>query len=204
MAKRILYKVEKYHCPKCGAGTDPRKKFCEWCGRDLNIRQENKNKDKFRLLVNCGEYVFFDDIYRLQQNTSVPEIECTCLEDTQRHSVFGTPVMSFEIEMFCTDRARELMELPYQGIKDIRFEHLGFDKAYEMQSFVSSVEIQNRNLYKVSTVNIRFEQYKPAKIYDHAIPDEILDIMRCPNCGAPIMSRFGACSYCSGWSEVEW
>lgn len=205
MAKKILYKTTAYHCPKCGGITDPRKRFCDYCSRDLNIRHEYKNKNKFRLLVNCGDYVFFDEIYRMRQNTEVPQIEASCLEDYSCQIFEGIPRMDFEIEMYLTQRANELLSMLHEGINNIRFEHLGFDKAFEMQSaVVSSAEISHYYQFEASTAKIRFEQYKPAKIYTHAIPNEILSEMRCPNCGAPITSRLGACIYCSGWVEAEW
>ena len=42
------------------------------------------------------------------------------------------------------------------------------------------------------------------KSFDSFIPKDVLDELRCPNCGAPIKSRLCACDYCGGWSEVSW
>ncbi len=204
MAKKILYKTTAYHCPRCGGTTEPTKKYCEFCERDLGIRSENHNKNAIRLLVNCEEFIYFDSLTRFETIGDCRTLDCTCLEDNQRHYMeprgYG---MRFTIWLPSNRRSIEILNRNYQGIKTIRLEHLGADIGFEAESYVGNVNIEMASSNEISMTEINFVTVSPP-VQGKAIPDNILSEMRCPNCGAPIKSRYGACDYCSGWSEVEW
>ena len=97
----------------------------------------------------------------------------------------------------------ELAKYRYDEIHKIRFEHLGCDLAYESEVYITSC-VREINPCEVSYQTIYFVSTGRETRCDTAIPMEIVKEMRCPNCGAEIRSRYGACPYCSGWSEVEW
>lgn len=203
MAKKILYKTKAYHCPRCGGITEPTKKYCEFCERDLAIRSESKYKGMIRILIDCGNYVFFDSIRKFEPIEHAHEIDCTCLEDTRRTVIRSVPDYEFRIWMPTTERTAELMKLPYSGIKNVRVEIPYNDVSFEMQSYVSNVDVQMWSTNIMMETQLHFICTSEPK-QGRSVPEEIMKEMRCPNCGAPIKSRYGACDYCSGWSEIEW
>lgn len=202
MAKKILYKVTAYHCPRCGGVTEPTKKYCDFCGRDLKLRREN-HINRARMLIDCGNYVFFDEIKRVDTVITPSTLEVTTLEDTRRRFIRGTNVNRELTVTFLsnTERGRELFALPLSGIHKIRFEMLESDLGYEQECYIGNVE-RKINGSDLITETINFIGVNEM-IVGNAIPQKVLDEFRCPNCGAPILSRYGACDYCSGWNEVE-
>lgn len=202
MAKKILYKIKAYHCPRCGGITEPTKKYCEYCERDLALRSENHGSKKVRLLIDCGNYVYFDSISNIEFTQTPQMIECTTLEDTTRHCVVGKYDQNFSVEMPLQQRAMELLNLQYSGIHRIRLEHLGLDMSYEQACYIANTtsEFSPNEIVRQRIEFIGVGESVQGK----AIPNDILAEMRCPNCGAPVKSKYGACDYCAGWNEVEW
>ena len=203
MAQKILYKTTAYHCPRCGGITEPTKKYCEFCERDLKLLSENHNDYKMRLLVDCGEYIYFDNLIKFDMSEQIESIDATCLEDTSRTTLYSKAMgRDIFITLPRSRRTSELLSLPYMGIRKIRFEHLGVDLGFECESYVSNVTTHIKS-DEWSLTEIKFTTISAPEV-GKAIPQEILTELRCPNCGAPIKSRYGACDYCSGWTEVEW
>ena len=203
MAKKILYKITAYHCPKCGSTTDPNRKYCEYCSRDLNIRSENRNFDKFRLLVDHGNYIYYDGIKNIEFASHNNLIDVTTLDDSRRYCIQGNPTRTFTVDIpFTTNRGIELLAFGKSGVHNIRLEHLGYDMSYETQAYLTEC---NTDIFGGlnNILKLKFMSYGDER-HDTAIPREILEGFRCPNCGAPVKSRYGACDYCSGYSEVEW
>ena len=202
MAKKILYKVTAYHCPRCGSACEPTKKYCDYCQRDLSLRRKDQNKNKVRLLIDCGNYVFFDEIKNIQFQERRESLEVTTLEDTYRREILAPSTYDFEIQMPLSDRGRELLKLGYTGIHKIRFEHLGIDQGFESEAYIGNSET---DIYgdKAPMQTISFISVGNP-IFGEAIPKEVMKELRCPNCGAYVDSRYGACRYCSGWIECMW
>ena len=208
MAKKILYKVTAYHCPKCGGATEPTKIYCDYCERELMAQKFlRERQNHMRVLIDCGkDFVNFNEILTVGALDSEPEtIDCTMLEDTKTRYITGirqNPTFGFEIPL--TDRGKELNALIDGSMHKVRYEmcYLGMEMAYEMDAFITTMVKQIRQ-YGVSTQLVSLDVLDMQK-FDHVIPNEILEELRCKNCGAPIKSRFGACSYCGGWSEVAW
>ena len=203
MAKRILYKVRAYHCPRCGSPTEPTKKYCDFCERDLDIRREG-NRSRVRMLIDFGNYVYFDEIKQIDTVSTPSIIECTTLVDTRRHFIQARKEDTrFTVDMASnTDRGRELLSLAFSGVHKVRFEFSDRDLSYEQECYISDIQ---RDYYSdaigIQKVNfIGVDEMKQGT----AIPIDILAELRCPNCGAPIKSRYGACDYCSGWVACEW
>ena len=201
MAKKILYKVTAYHCPRCGGVTEPTKKYCDYCERELGLRRLNKNK--MRLIVDCGEYVYFDAITNIITTETYNMIEATTLEDTHRKMI-SSPVVDRNMEVtFAMDkRGRELLNLGLDKIKRIRLENIEADIGYEQDAYLGDISFMNPTK-QILLGRMRLIGYGKSEI-GRAIPQEVMKELRCPNCGAPIKSRYGACDYCSGWSEIAW
>ena len=201
MAKKILYKIKAYHCPRCGSPTEPTKKYCDYCSRDLAIRNKDHNKNKFRILIDCGNYVFFDSLKNIEIIETPSIIDVTMLEDVTRRFLHGTPESRIVMDFAFSERSAELMKLGYQGLHKIRLEHLGLDTSYEQECYIANSVAE---IFRLEMVYQRIELIGVGnRITGTAIPKEIMDGFRCPNCGAPVTSRYGACEYCSGWSEIE-
>lgn len=203
MAKKILYKIRAYHCPRCGSVTEPTKKYCEYCERDLAIRSNNKNK--IRLLIDCGDYIYFDNISNIDLQERYEYLDATTLYDSMRQMIPSEPIYDISFKLPITLRGRELSSKLGQDYRShkIRLEHLGANIAYEATALFYSSQIEIIDPKSIAMQTVRFEGVG-GRNYDSAIPKEVLTDMRCPNCGAPIRSQYGACDYCSGWNEVEW
>ena len=158
MAKRILYKTKAYHCPRCGSGTDPGKDYCDYCGRDLTLRSKNEKDRRFRLLVDCQDYIYFDDISQIEFEERPQTIDVSTLDDTRRRIIASTPEENFTIWLPISRRNAEIIEMPYQGIKDIRFEHLGMDIGYQMQAYVSEIDHEVYSIKELSMIKIKLDR----------------------------------------------
>lgn len=200
--KKILYKVKAYHCPRCGGVTEPTKKYCDYCGRDLTKRKKDRTND-FRLLIDNGNYIFYDELKKITIQERIERLDATCLEDTYRKIIQSPVTHDFSIQIPCTERGMELAKYRYNEIHKIRFENLVCDLAYESEVYITSC-FREFNSCGFSYQTINFVSIGRETKYDTAIPIEIVKEMRCPNCGAEIRSRYGACPFCSGWSEVSW
>lgn len=199
MAKKILYKVTAYHCPRCGGITEPTKKYCDYCERELGLRRLNKNK--MRLIVDYGEYVYFDAITNIITTENYNMIEATTL--THRKMI-SSPVVdrTMEVTFNMDERGRELLKLGLYKIKRIRLENIEADIGYEQDAYLGDMSFINPT-EQIILGRMKLIGYGKSEI-GRAIPQEIINELRCPNCGAPIKSRYGACDYCSGWSEIAW
>ena len=201
MAKKILYKVTAYHCPRCGGITEPSKRYCEYCERELGLRRLNKNK--MRLIVDYGEYVYFDAITNIITTENYNTIEATTLGDSCRKMI-SSPVVNrtMEVTFNMDERGRELLKLGLYKIKRIRLENIEADIGYEQDAYLGDMSFINPT-EQIILGRMRLIGYGKSEI-GRAIPQEVMKELRCPNCGAPIKSRYGACDYCSGWSEIAW
>ena len=105
---------------------------------------------------------------------------------------------------------------------DVKYKNVIFHKhaikSYERSNgiatitFVSALEyyyfnsLEKNKYYETNKKQTKYET-KFIYIYDYSIADEdkVIDIMRCPNCGAPITNLQPIhCDYCkSGINEVE-
>ena len=204
MAKKILYKVTAYHCPRCGGVTDPKKKYCDYCSRNLEIRRK-ENKPRARILIDCNDYILFDSIKRVETVSTPSLIEISTFDDSRRSFIRGAECENRLSLTFNTgtDRGRELFRLPFSGIHKIRFELLDADLGYKQKCYIGNVKTDTFGADIVLEQTINFIGVDEMTV-GKAIPQEVLDEFRCSNCGAPILSRYGACDYCSGWNEVEW
>lgn len=204
MAKKILYKIKAYHCPKCGGITDPKKKYCEYCGRELIVRTDIWHSP-LRLLVDSGNYIYWDEIMDFNMDIEPQIIDCTCLEDTTRRYLKPRNTeRKFQVVLPMTWRTAEILQADYKGIHNIRFEYLGKrEAAMECESYISEGKF-DIGAGEIGKLTLNFVSVGGVNYFSSAIPEEIMRQIRCPNCGAPIDNRLGTCRFCSGWSEVMW
>ena len=156
-----------------------------------------------RLLIDCGNYVFFDNIINMEFEQTAPTIDVTLLEDTTVKCIQGVRSEDkFSVEMPLDTRTAELKNLDFSGFHNIRLEHLGADMGYEQKCYITTM-VSEISPNGIAVQKIEFVGIDEA-ILGKVIPKEVMSELRCPNCGAPIKSRYGACDYCSGWVECEW
>ena len=138
MAKRILYKVTAFHCMRCGGVTEPTKKYCEYCERELKANGFfNSRRLNLRIMLEGQNgLVNFNDIASLDTIHNPQTIDCTTLEDTHRVAV-RSESRSFDFTIFATQRGSELFGLINSYPKKTRIEVVNgdFDGAYEMTSY---------------------------------------------------------------------
>ncbi len=207
--KKILYKVTAFHCQRCGGITEPAKKYCEYCERELKAKNLfNPRILNMRVLIEGKNgLVNFNDISSINTETTRNNIiDCTMLEDNRRHYMSGIRDNTrFEFDIFATERGNELYTLLRNDLCKTRVEVVNgnFEQAFEMTSYIGNVytEIEATKLCKH---RISLNVVDDLKRFNSFIPSDVLDVLRCPNCGAPIKSSLGACDFCGGWVAVSW
>ncbi len=197
------YRVKAFHCCFCGAPTKEGALVCEYC--DQKLRSVRYNKEKMmprpRLLVDCGlDYVNFNQITGVQANSHIQEIDVSYLEDTRLHMVESRNIPEeLILSMTITDKVRYYIDkLMRRGRIKTRLEY--GTMAWEQRSYFAG--------YMTSLISV--DKLQPGTVDVRIVADEILSYPKitpkneyCPNCGAPIKSRYGACDYCGGWVEYD-
>lgn len=208
---KTLYKVTAYHCPRCGGITNPNKKYCEYCERELlDNKMFVEQNPKFRILVEGNNgLVNFNGIRSFNIEQDPVAIETTTLDGTWERYVPGMADYNsmLNVELPLTVRVLELVRQIKIGKKRIRFEakYGEFAQALEAQSYVNNMSFfSSFEPGDIVTAEFEFTILGDAEIFNDVIPAHVLETMTCPNCGAPIRSRLGTCDYCGGWNEVEW
>lgn len=208
MNKRELYKITAYHCAHCGAPTRPDKNYCDWCAQKILLKhyQEKQNAffSKLRVLVEVGDnYINFNQVTNFEKSPTVPEqIEVTVSEGAMRKFIPGrNSIENFLFTMPVTKRSYELSnKLKREKNYNIRVEHLNADKAYEFSAdFLNQTMPCMRSVNELMNFKLVFVPKDIKGMINTIVPKD----MTCPNCGAPINSRLGACIYCGGWVEFE-
>lgn len=196
-----LYKITAYHCPRCGGIVNPKSKYCDWCGRELDIIVPSigVSESQVRILVERDNgYIHLNDLCSATY-TEHPIYDNYRTVDGVLHRSIATQ-SSVALSFYITQRCSETVdEIKNSQIK-LRIEQ--FDKAFELDGYTSntSMEISAMELAKF---NMQFVSDKSINQVP-LIPHKIISKIKCPNCGAQLKSRMGACDYCGGWNEVEW
>lgn len=196
------YALTAYHCRNCGGITNPDKEYCDYCSGKLLIKRIKKQMKKraIRVLIECDkDYVYFDEILSLGLQNEPEMIETTSLEDSESHLIHGRDIKNeVNVEMPLTERGMQLQrKLNDKSIYKTRIEVLEEDLAFEQESKIYFT-MPECTVNSLLTQQIILEPYSPMRSFNTVVPDNVC----CPNCGAPIKSRYGACDYCGGW--VEW
>lgn len=197
----MKYKLLNYHCRHCGAPVEPGQERCSYCDQIAKYRKfiGGKNKPLTLLIDTDNDFVNFNEITSIDSIESEPEyIDVTSWDDTSRHFIRGRSTDSGKImfEIPYTERGSELISKLLPKVYRMRFEINGTNIAYETKAFVGNVEakITPNTISKAKITLIRDDDLKILEL-------EQPRGLTCPNCGAPIISRYGACGYCGGWLE---
>lgn len=201
-----LYQITSYHCPRCGGTAKPSHRFCEWCGRELNILIPNVRKNLVRVMVESDNgYIHLNDVVSVGEVSMMPEtIDCTMLEDVtstyiERHR---TVQPTWDIVFPASYRAQETIKI-IQNHQNMKVRIEAAEKyAWEMIADAPKQEPILDAIENKATLSLDVSEFIGLV---PVIPEKIMNEgIRCKNCGAPLKSRIGACDYCGGWNEVEW
>lgn len=174
--------------------TNPEKEFCAYCDEWIKTIRRAVISPKNRLLL---------DVSRTNASGSIPlkakrgYVYLDRLNNIEVDTEDGVIYVNFDYK----SRIEEDFFNEVRGMKAVptRIELLGEDKAIELKAdlpkFLPMPEFSQDGLL---TLTIAMMIDSDIKAFDTVVPDE----MSCPNCGAPIKSKYGCCDYCGGW--VEW
>lgn len=207
--KKGLYKITSYHCRNCGGMVEPGQDICDFCKRKSAYKKykgKGIQQMKARLLIDSDEdFVVFDGITSMSSDEIAPEsIEVTLLGDEERQffisGAYNPP--SLEIEFLITDRSiYQLSKLDLRKTYKTRLEMIYGENSmsYDIDGCLTEINTMTMRETGFATQSITLLQVGEKKLNTRYVPDG----MTCPNCGAPIKSRYGVCDYCSGWIEWE-
>lgn len=198
--------VTAYHCLACGAPCRPNDLYCSYCKQRYDRRFTDSvlvSSSRARLLVkNKMDYVYFP-LFEVTEYDFRPLTDITISEDGHyRRYIHGIKDPGDDITTIVTmtdDMRRKLAHMQKDLETDFKIEIAGFNNSFSFKGYTSHIS-QEFPLYGIGAqselhvVPTGFIGWKP-------MPTEPTDLT-CPNCGAPIKSRFGCCDYCTGW--VEW
>ena len=198
------YRITAYHCPNCGGVTNPMENSCKYCDSIILLREyQGKLKQRqVRIMIDCGEdYIYFDRIMSLQQKISNNFGSYRDI-DGLIHRIALPEDREVDVDILLDNRGIELIrKIDFGKIYDTRIEYLGLDKAIEMKSYIPQFQIEPINdVGTIITGNLSFISASDTKMFNGLVPDDAT----CPNCGAPVKSKYGCCDWCGGWLEYEW
>ncbi len=197
--------VTAYHCKACGAVCRPTERLCRHC----QTKYENEacssmdfHKNEVRLLAACGDdYVYFP-VKQLTAFSDPPTVEVTRYDDKlHRRYVTGLrDVCRTELTVIYDKNAvQKFANMRKSGILDMRIEMGAMDTGFSFSGYFANNWIPLNTAEANKTMDI---SVIPIEVNGWVPLGDVPDDVRCPNCGAPIKSRFGCCDYCTGW--VEW
>ena len=196
--------VTAYHCKACGAVCRPTERLCRHC----QTKYENEacasmdfRRNEVRLLAACGsDYVYFP-VKSLTELDAPMEIEATRWSDGTLHRVQGLRDVSSTnfLIVYDSNTLQKIVNMRKRGIVDMRVEMGAMDDGFSFSGYFPATwtptfTAEANKTMEVSVIATKLNGWIPL----NDVPDDV----RCPNCGAPIKSRFGCCDYCTGW--VEW
>lgn len=201
MANKILSKGRSlaFHCSCCGAPCDPDKSICEFCAENLSRRYEHVGDRMVRLKID-DQYI--SSVWSIGAFNENHTIDASGIEDQTRRYASGMRDISTSvpIEIPMTDLFVKQMDygLAKNGAKHIAVEGFGPHQVVSIE-FVAIITGDHINTevgeWKTCVLDCQVEEYI-------GINNILIPQYSCPNCGAPIKSRYGCCDYCGGW--VEW
>lgn len=197
----MKYKLINYHCRHCGAPVEPGQERCSYCDQIANYQKfiGGKNHLLTLLIDTDNDFVNFNEITQIDNTPTEPEsIDVTCLEDCMKREIIRRSAgMFIYASMPLTLRGIELQNKLKKDIRyRVRFEINGTNMAFETKSYIEREmpEISQNSIISTQLKFIVDDDYKWLTL-------EQPKGLTCPNCGAPIISRYGACGYCGGWLE---
>lgn len=200
LIKKMKYNLTAYHCPNCGGIGDPKLGKCLYCGGKFFYKEPKKRKVRV-LIDGYRDYVYYDNILDM-------EIEEHCntatyIDTTGEYHLANWGGRSAEIRLIIpatNDGVRKTLQLRenIRETRNARIEFLERDLALETKCYLGNSKIEDLSTLSVAKHYITLVTEEDIRKFDTVVPEGCT----CPNCGAPIKSRYGCCDYCSGW--VEW
>lgn len=199
------YKMIAYHCRNCGGNTDPEKEYCDYCSGQLMLKRfidSVPKTKKVRLLVACdNDYVNFDTIFQFHAPPMRTEFEVMefsptnyCMRPKQHYN-------EFSFDLIFNKRTNDLFsKLKQDKSYDMRIEYPTADTCFDFSGYTEMQLESIGGIHEAPIANLKIIQDAEMKMYDGIIPKNAY----CPNCYAPITSRYGCCDYCGGWVEWVW
>lgn len=201
-----LYKITAYHCRNCGGIVEPGQEICDFCRKKSAFAKYDGRKlmPKARLLIDCDEdFVVFDGITSISDNSEPGEIDITTLGDSTKHFLIGKTEHYIELKFFMRERQDYLFKKLNKSRYKTRIECICGDSsvAFEMDAYLSEFSMPYmEDAYSLMERTMTLIQDGDYRMKTDFCPDNC----RCPNCGAIIKSRYGVCDFCSGWIEWYW
>lgn len=198
----MKYKLINYHCRHCGAPVEPGKERCSYCEQiSMFERFIGGNSNAVSVLIDTdNDFVNFNEITQIDSTPTEPEtIDVTCLEDycMSRGIIRSSTDMFMYASMPLTLRGIELLDKLKKDIRyRVRFEINGTNMAFETKSYIER-EMPEISENSIIATRLKFIVDDDCKWLTLEQPKGLT----CPNCGAPVISRYGACGYCGGWLE---
>ena len=197
----MKYKLINYHCRHCGAPVEPGKERCSYCEQIARYQKFVGGKGKLlTLLVDTdNDFVNFNEITNISSTSDYSDtIDCTMLGDSRGRYILGRDFNTgrIELDMPFTERGHELIQKLKPRVYRMKFEINGTKIAYETKAYIGEIQTEWSNS-DVRTAHITLIRDDDMKYSELEQPKGLT----CPNCDAPIISRYGACGYCGGWLE---
>ena len=199
------YKMIAYHCRNCGGNTDPEKEYCDYCSGQLMLKRfinsVPQTTKPFRLLIACSDdYVNFNTIKTIDYASSPQRIEVSTLEDNASVYIDGIHTdHSVSANVPLDKRGIFLLnKLEDNKRYDVRVEYPLIDKCIDFKAYTTKRAIESIDAIPNAKLNLVIDS--APKMYDGIKPKNAY----CPNCYAPVTSRYGCCDYCGGWVEWVW
>ncbi len=188
-------KIVAYHCRHCGAPVDPEQEICGFCNKPVQYNGR-VGKRMARVLIDSGnDFVYFDQITEIESQPIQNEISYRTA-DGYLHRVIENPRYDISVKMPMTERSMELLStLNFKKRYTVKIEIANI-QTYEMQTFIEP-QMPDISLNEIVMNELKLYQDSDIKNYFLKVPDGVF----CPNCGALLKSRYGACDYCNGWVE---
>ncbi len=196
---KMKYRIDAYHCPNCGGVGDPKIGKCLYCGGKFVYKPPQKRKARI-LVDGLRDYVYYENILELEVEQR-PIHESFITPDgymlnqhvrTEGEIRFAVPTTAEGIKQ--TIQLRENFNAP----RNVRIELLEQDLAFETKCYLGNCESMVPSALSMARSYITLIQDDDIRQFDTVVPEE----MNCPNCNAPVKSKYGCCDYCGGW--IEW
>lgn len=196
-------RVVAYHCSCCGAPCDPEKKLCDFCAESLVTRYKHKRSG---IRVKAGDQYVVDVRSFSTLNVSPDIIDVRTLESDTNQYVSGLcddgGMGGISVRATLTEHLIKQFDFGLRdGDKKISIEYafgLGYT-SFELSGRVEDGRLEAPSMSASSDRTIELilvpSEYYGLKSY------QMPQGMVCPNCGAPLKSRYGCCEYCGGWTE---
>ena len=193
-------RVVAYHCSCCGAPCDPEKKLCDFCAENLVTRYGHKRSGMW---IKVGDQYVVDLRSFSGLNISSNIIEAKTLESDMNQYVSGIhDDGNISIRATLTEHLIKQFDFGLRdGDKKISIEHAsGFGyTSFELSGRVEDGRLEAPSISDSSdrTIELILVPSEYYGIKSRKMPQGMV----CPNCGAPLKSRYGCCEYCGGWTE---